>query len=165
MSPVLPPNALEVISHSAEQTRRVGVRLGTLLQPGDLICLHGDLGTGKTTFVQGVARGWGAYDPVTSPTFVLINVYRRTDSGQLFHVDAYRLSGPQEAWDLDLDAYLERGPVVVEWAERIEEALPAERLDVSFTWRDDTQRDLLLTARGAHYETLLTELRRRTFGR
>ncbi len=165
MSPVLPPNALEVISHSAEQTRRVGVRLGTLLQAGDLICLHGDLGTGKTTFVQGVARGWGAYDPVTSPTFVLINVYRRTDGGQLFHVDAYRLSGPQEAWDLDLDAYLERGPLVVEWAERIDEALPAERLDVAFTWRDDTQRDLLLTARGSHYETLLTELRRRTFGR
>ena len=165
MPPVLPPNALEVISHSAEQTRRVGVRLGALLHPGDLVCLHGDLGTGKTTFVQGVARGWGAYDQVTSPTFVLINVYRRTDNGQLFHVDAYRLGGPQEAWDLDLDAYLESGPLLIEWAERIDEALPTERLDVTFIWRDDTQRDLLFTARGAHYEALLHELRRRTFGR
>ncbi len=164
MSPILPPHALEVISHSAAQTRRVGVRLGTLLKAGDLVCLHGDLGSGKTTFVQGVARGWGAYDQVTSPTFVLVNVYRRTDGGQLFHVDAYRLGGPQEAWDLDLETYLESGPLLVEWAERIEDALPAERLDVHFTWVDEPQRDLMLTARGPRYEALLQALKKSVFG-
>ncbi len=165
MPPVLPPNALEIISHSPEQTRRIGARLGALLQPGDLVCLHGDLGCGKTTFVQGVARGWGTYDQATSPTFVLVNTYRRADEGVLSHMDAYRLSGAAEAWDLDLESYLGRGPLLVEWAERIEEALPAERLEVTFTWRDDTQRDLLFTARGDAYEALLRELRKRTFGR
>lgn len=165
MPPILPPNALEVISRSAEQTRRVGLRLGTLLQPGDLVCLHGDLGSGKTTFVQGVARGWGAFDHVTSPTFVLINVYRRTKGGQLYHMDAYRLSGPAEAWDLDLESYLQNGPLLVEWAERIQDALPDERLEVHFTWIDDEQRDLVFTAWGEHYEALLLTLRRHIYGR
>jgi len=97
MSPILHRNALEIISRSAEQTRRVGMRLGALLQPGDVICLIGDLGSGKTTFVQGVAAGWGSLDPVSSPTFVIVNLYRRLDNSQLFHLDAYRLSGPAEA--------------------------------------------------------------------
>jgi len=74
--PILDPNSMEFISRSAEQTRRVGMRLGTLLQTGDVICLIGDLGSGKTTFVQGLASGWGSLDPVSSPTFVLVNVYR-----------------------------------------------------------------------------------------
>ncbi len=165
MPPILPPNAMEVISRSAEQTRRVGLRLGALLQPGDLVCLHGDLGSGKTTFAQGVARGWGAFDHVTSPTFVLINVYRRAKGGQLYHMDAYRLSGPAEAWDLDLESYLENGPLLVEWAERIQDALPNECLDVHFTWRDDEQRDLVFTAWGERYETLLLTLRQHTYGR
>ncbi|GAB4520879.1 MAG: tRNA (adenosine(37)-N6)-threonylcarbamoyltransferase complex ATPase subunit type 1 TsaE [Anaerolineales bacterium] len=165
MPPVLPPNALEAISHSAEQTRRIGFRLGALLHPGDLVCLHGDLGCGKTTFVQGVARGWGSFDQANSPTFVLINVYRRTDGNSFYHMDAYRLSGAAEAWDLDLEAYLQSGPLLVEWAERIQSALPEARLDVTFSWVDEEQRDLIFTANGAHYEALLNEFRRRTFGR
>ncbi len=164
MPPVLPPNALEIISHSAAQTRRIGVRLGALLQPGDLVCLHGDLGSGKTTFVQGAARGWGAYDQASSPTFVLVNTYRRTDGARCFHMDAYRLSGAEEAWDLDLESYLERGPLLVEWAERIREALPAERLEIRFAWVDDEQRDLMLLAHGPRYEALLMDLRKRAFG-
>ena len=68
---------MEIISRSAEQTRRVGMRLGTLLKPGDVVHLIGELGSGKTTFVQGVSAGWGSLDPATSPTFVLVNVYRR----------------------------------------------------------------------------------------
>ena len=93
MSPILDRHSLEIISRSAEQTRRVGMRLGALLKPGDVICLVGDLGSGKTTLVQGLAAGWGSLDPVSSPTFVIVNLYRRMDQSQLFHLDAYRLNG------------------------------------------------------------------------
>ena len=89
--PILDAHTVEVFSHSPEQTRRVGMRLGALLQPGDLVCLQGELGAGKTTLVQGVAQGWGSLDPVSSPTFVLVNLYRRPEGSELFHLDAYRL--------------------------------------------------------------------------
>jgi tRNA threonylcarbamoyladenosine biosynthesis protein TsaE len=100
--PILDPHSLEFISRSAEQTRRVGMRLGALVDGGDVVCLVGDLGSGKTTFVQGLAAGWGSLDPVTSPTFVLVNLYRRPEGARLYHLDAYRLSGASEAADLDL---------------------------------------------------------------
>jgi tRNA threonylcarbamoyladenosine biosynthesis protein TsaE len=74
--PILAPHALEFFSHSPEQTRRVGIRLGALLQSGMVICLEGDLGSGKTTLVQGIAQGWGSSDQVSSPTYVILNEYR-----------------------------------------------------------------------------------------
>ena len=166
--PLIPPQSLELISHSAEQTRRAGIRLGALLEPGDLVCLIGDLGAGKTTLVQGISAGWGSLDAANSPTFVLVNVYRKPGSS-LFHLDAYRLSGPAEAEDLDLDAMIEGGPLVIEWADRIQEALPPERLWVTLRWvsvyeAGDTQRDIMFTAHGERYVSLLAELRKRLFG-
>src|SRR5512144_74125 len=101
--PILDAHALEFFSRSPEQTRRLGMRLGTLLQAGDLVCLQGDLGAGKTTLVQGLAQGWGALDGVSSPTFVLVNSYRRPDSRPLFHFDAYRIVSVEEAEELDVD--------------------------------------------------------------
>ncbi|MCJ7623702.1 MAG: tRNA (adenosine(37)-N6)-threonylcarbamoyltransferase complex ATPase subunit type 1 TsaE, partial [Anaerolineaceae bacterium] len=71
--PILDPNTFEFFSRSPGQTRRVGIRLGALLQVGDLVCLSGDLGSGKTTLMQGITQGWGSPDLVTSPTFVLVN--------------------------------------------------------------------------------------------
>src|SRR5512143_2513445 len=126
--PILDPHSLEIISRSTEQTRRVGMRLGALLQPGDLVALVGDLGSGKTTLVQGIVSGWGSLDPVSSPTFVLVNVYRHPENKRLFHLDAYRLNGAAEAEDLDIDAMIEAGPLVIEWADRILGTLPAEYL-------------------------------------
>ncbi len=161
--PVLDRQSLEFISRSADQTRRVGMRLGALLHPGDLVCLIGDLGAGKTTLVQGMAAGWGSLDAGNSPTFVLVNVYRRPE-GKLYHLDAYRLSGPAEAEDLDLDTLLESGPLVVEWADRILAALPGEHLTISLSWTDENQRDMLISAAGKRYESLLVTLRRQIFG-
>ena len=111
---------MDFFSRSPEQTRRVGRRLGGALETGDVICLQGDLGAGKTTFVQGVAQGWGSLDSVSSPTFILVNVYRRADQSKvratqplLFHMDAYRLDSAPEAEELDLaagvDPHLRRG--------------------------------------------------------
>jgi len=162
--PILDDQSLEFISHSTDQTRRVGMRLGALIQPGDAICLIGELGAGKTTLVQGLSSGWGSLDPVTSPSFVLVNVYRRPDGGSLFHLDAYRLNSAVEAEDLDIDSFIARGPLVVEWADRVQDALPAQRLSVAFHWIDDDQRDLMFTAFGPRYQTLLNNFRRQVFG-
>ena len=155
---------MEFISRSAEQTRRAGMRMGALLEPGDLICLVGDLGAGKTTLVQGIAAGWGSLDQVSSPTFVLVNVYRGPQQLRLFHVDAYRLKSPLEAEDLDLDMMLRAGPMVIEWADRIKPVLPEENLWVSMRWIDAQQRDLVISAHGERYQLLLLAFRRQVFG-
>ena len=162
--PILDQNSLEFISRGTEYTRRVGIRLGTILKSGDIICLEGDLGSGKTTLVQGMAAGWGSLDRVTSPTFVLVNLYRRLDGGQFHHLDAYRLKDAKEAEELDLETYIGTGPLVVEWAERIKAALPADHLWVSLRLVDVDQRDFIFTARGSYYKSLLDSFRMRIYG-
>jgi tRNA threonylcarbamoyladenosine biosynthesis protein TsaE len=162
--PILDAHTVEVFSRSPEQTRRVGMRLGALLQPGDLVCLEGELGAGKTTLVQGVAQGWGSLDPVSSPTFVLVNLYRRPEGSELFHLDAYRLDSAPEAEELDIDGMLARGALVVEWPERVRAALPREGLWANFDIADDDQRDMRFVARGPRYEGLLNTLRRGVYG-
>ncbi len=162
--PILDAHALEFFSRSPEQTRRLGMRLGALLRAGDLVCLQGDLGAGKTTLVQGVAQGWGAMDSVSSPTFVLVNAYRRPDSSQLFHFDAYRIDSPEEAEELDLDILLQQGPLMVEWAERVASILPEERLWAWLEYESDEHRAMRFKASGQRYEALLNKLRRELYG-
>ena len=162
--PILDPHVLEFTSRGPEQTRRLGMRLGSLLQVGDVICLTGDLGAGKTTFVQGIAQGWGSLEPVTSPTFVLVNVYHKPGGPNLYHLDAYRLSGAPEAEDLDLDQMIESGALVVEWADRVREALPAGCLGIDLRWVADQHRFMLFAPNGPRAEYLLATFRRRAFG-
>ena len=152
-------HTLEVKSHSPEQTRELGVRLGKSLQTGDMLCLQGELGAGKTTFVQGIAQGWGSLDSVSSPTFILVNMYRRADGGQLFHMDAYRLDSTGEAEELDLDSMLAEGALIVEWPERMQSLIPDERLWVEFTQSGEEEREMKFIARGKRYETLLDLIR------
>jgi tRNA threonylcarbamoyladenosine biosynthesis protein TsaE len=163
--PILDVNSLDYISRSVEQTRRAGMRLGGLLRPGDTICLNGELGSGKTTLVQGIATGWGSLDPVSSPTFILVNVYRRPHNQTLYHLDAYRISNPAEAEDLDLSYILDNSPLVIEWADRIQEALPKENLTVTLRYIDEHQRDLVYTAYGDRYHDMLNHFRRLVYGR
>jgi tRNA threonylcarbamoyladenosine biosynthesis protein TsaE len=162
--PILDSRSLEIISRSTDQTRRVGMRLGTLLETGDVVGLEGELGSGKTTLVQGIAAGWGSLDQVSSPTFVLVNIYRRPDGMRLHHLDAYRLDNFKQVLELDIDHMLCHGPLVIEWAERVKEALPPSYIWVNLNWIEDEQRDLLLTAKGGHYEQLLDQLRVRVYG-
>ncbi|RPH62922.1 MAG: tRNA (adenosine(37)-N6)-threonylcarbamoyltransferase complex ATPase subunit type 1 TsaE [Chloroflexi bacterium] len=154
----MPAHTFDYLSPGPEQTRRLGQRLGALLQPGDVICLQGDLGAGKTTFVQGLAQGWNSLDAVSSPTFVIVNVYRRADGGRLFHLDTYRLDSALEAEELDLDAMLQQGPLVIEWPERMASVLPAERLWVALEYIDDTSRSLRFRSQGVHYQELLAKI-------
>lgn len=149
----------EMLSRDPDHTRRLGMKLGEALQPGDVICLQGDLGAGKTTFVQGIAQGWGSADAVSSPTFILVNVYRRVDGSRLFHMDAYRLDSTPEAEELDLDSMLARGALIIEWPERMEAIVPAERLWVQFEHAGETDRALRFNAVGKRYEELLALLR------
>lgn len=162
--PILDPNSLEFLSRSADQTRRVGMRLGAALKDGDVLCLEGDLGAGKTTLVQGIASGWGSLDAVSSPTYVLVNIYRRPDGQRLRHLDAYRLENAAEAEALDMDDLLRGGPMVVEWPGRIREALPEDHLWVDLAWVSDEQRAMVFSARGRRYRTLLDKFQESMFG-
>jgi tRNA threonylcarbamoyladenosine biosynthesis protein TsaE len=146
---------MNFLSRSPEQTRHIGMRLGRALQRGDVICLQGDLGAGKTTFVQGIAQGWGSADSVSSPTFILVNVYRRDDESQLFHMDAYRLDSTPEAEQLDLDTMLADGALLIEWPERMDGLIPAERLWIQLEHMADEEREMKFNANGKRYVQLL----------
>jgi tRNA threonylcarbamoyladenosine biosynthesis protein TsaE len=162
--PVLDLHTMDVFSRSPEQTRRIGMRLGGALQPGDVICLQGDLGAGKTTFVQGIAHGWGSLDPVSSPTFIIVNVYRGGDEARLFHMDAYRLDSTPEAEELDLDAMLTQGPLIIEWPERMDGLVPAENLWVHLEHLAEEEREMRFHASGERYDRLLEVVRRAAYG-
>jgi tRNA threonylcarbamoyladenosine biosynthesis protein TsaE len=162
--PILDVHMPEFTSRSPEQTRRIGMLLGKLLQAGDVICLQGDLGAGKTTFVQGVAQGWGSLDSVSSPTFILVNVYRRRDEARLFHMDAYRLDSSLEAEELDLDSMLDQGALLIEWPERIDGLVPGERLWIGFEYVDEEEREMKFQATGKRYAELLGALRQDSSG-
>ena len=155
---------LEFFSRSPEQTRRIGIRLGRSLQAGDVICLQGDLGAGKTTFVQGLAQGWGSIDSVSSPTFILINQYRRADGGRLFHLDAYRLDSVPEAEELDFDTMLNEGALIIEWPERLGDIIPSENLWVNLDHIADEHRQMIFKAQGERYDELLSNVRQSVVG-
>jgi len=162
--PIMDTHNFEFFSRSPEQTRRLGTRIGALLAPGDLICLNGDLGAGKTTLIQGIAHGWESLDRVSSPTFVIVNEYHRKTGETLFHMDAYRLENAAEAFDLDLDRMLEEGVLLVEWAERIKEALPENALWINMRWLADEQRGLLFTASGERSQALMDQFKMKVVG-
>ena len=114
---------MEFITNSPEETEKVGAALGKILIPGTVLAYRGDLGAGKTAFTRGLARGLGYAEPVTSPTYTIVNEYL---GGRmpLFHFDMYRLASSDDLWDIGWEDYLERGGVcAVEWSENIEDAL------------------------------------------
>ena len=114
---------MQITTHSADDTQALGQKLASRLAPGDVIAYFGDLGAGKTAFTRGLAQGLGITDPVTSPTYTIVNEYL---SGRipLFHFDMYRLSSSDELFDIGWEDYLSRGGVcAVEWSENVEDAL------------------------------------------
>ncbi len=166
VSPILTAHTLDIISHSLAQTRRLGARLGARAQAGDIYCLEGELGSGKTSFVQGIGEGMGIAGPIVSPTFVLVAVYHGAPGRPpLYHLDLYRVSGPQEALDFGLEEYLYgEGVVAIEWPERIRPVLPPEYLWISFRYLDATKRGLVMQPKGARYEALVADLQREIYG-
>jgi tRNA threonylcarbamoyladenosine biosynthesis protein TsaE len=147
---------LAIDLNSPDDTRRLARMLGEALQAGDFIALYGPLGAGKTCFVQGLAQGLGVTDPVTSPTFIIMRVYR--SAPVLCHVDAYRLCRGADLEDIGLADWLDQAVIAVEWAENVEGALPAERLEVHLEHTEGGRRAAFL-ARGVRAQTLLERLR------
>lgn len=156
---------LDIVSHGVEQTRRLGVHLGKLLQAGDVVLLEGDFGSGKTTLTQGIAKGLGIDSRyVNSPTFTLINEYK-SSKHRLAHIDVYRLEGDEQIATLGLDDYLDgRYITVIEWPEGAAAWLPQERLLVRLAQLSDTKRTLKFYPTGARYAKLIEDFKRGAYG-
>ncbi len=147
-----------VITSSPEQTWRMGELLGALLGPGDIVCLYGDLGAGKTSLSYGIALGLEVKEQyITSPTFTFVNEYE----GRLpfYHIDLYRLKDPEELENIGFEEYLDSdGVTVIEWAERAEDELPKERLSVYLNYVNENSREIGFLPEGERYQKLLDAL-------
>jgi tRNA threonylcarbamoyladenosine biosynthesis protein TsaE len=179
-------STLDIISHSSAQTQRLGMRLGELLRGGELILLNGQLGTGKTTFTQGLAAGMGITENINSPTFTLLKEYPgqlvpeaaqpQHNAAQhpqlppshpgpaLYHFDLYRLDNPEEIIDLGFEDYFfGSGVCVVEWADKADLLWPSEHLRIRMKMMSETKRGLLFTATGILYCQLLHQFQKNTY--
>lgn len=157
---------LDFVSSSVEQTVRLGVRLGELLRPSDLICLSGELGMGKTALARGMGRGWGTAVRITSPSFTLVNEYPRARDGRiLYHIDCYRLESEADAETVGLEDILDGdGAIMIEWPERIESWLAADRLVVEMSYLSDTRRQMRFIPSGERSRVLLEAFKKSAFG-
>lgn len=151
---------LILTSRSPEDTHRLGEALGRAAEPGDIYSLNGDLGAGKTVFARGVAAGLDVRGRVASPTFTLINEHQ----GRLlfYHMDVYRLGGPEEMADLGYEEYFYgQGVTLVEWGDIVAGVLPGDRLDISISRTGDESRQITIAPRGERYHRLVEEMKRR----
>jgi tRNA threonylcarbamoyladenosine biosynthesis protein TsaE len=160
---------LQFTTHNVAETVAFGTALGALLERGDVVCLSGDLGAGKTALARGIAAGWGVREAVNSPTYIFIHEYERHGRGsgeRLYHVDAYRLTSAADAASIGLEDLLAgEGVVLLEWPERVLPLLPTERLwiDIETPADADQSRQFSLEVQGtdsAHFDALLATLAR-----
>lgn len=142
--------------NNLNETEKFGIFLGENLKPGDVVCLNGDLGAGKTTLTKSIAKGLGIDDYVTSPTFTIVNeYYGKTD---LYHIDTYRLDDKIDLDYLGFDEYFySDGVTIVEWAEKIRDALPEEYMEINIKSHDD-KRDLEINYLGNRFDKLKEKL-------
>jgi tRNA threonylcarbamoyladenosine biosynthesis protein TsaE len=151
---------LIITTRGPNQTKWWGERLGKCLQKGDIVCLIGGLGVGKTLFGQGVAKGLEVVDEyVTSPTFLMLREYHKARL-PLFHFDLYRLESITELYDLGYEEYFfGDGVTIIEWAEKIEELIPTEYLRVEINWIDENTREINFIPYGEHYQEIIYNLK------
>lgn len=146
----------KITSTSPEETRALGEALGSFAEVGDLVLLSGELGAGKTVFVQGMATGLGYEGTVSSKSFVLLGEYE--GRLKLFHADLYRLDEPEMVEDLALDELVADGVVAVEWPERAGPRLPEDGLHVRFTIGAGDSRTIVLEPHGERADRLAARL-------
>ncbi len=163
---ILRNNALDFISNQVKQTDSIGIRLGELIKVGDVICLYGDLGSGKTALARGIGRGWGTAARITSPTYTLVNQYPRVkDNAILYHIDCYRLQETADIVTSGIADILDSpGAFLIEWPECIEPLLPADRLNIQMRYVNEFKRGILFEADGGRSEKMLEAFRRSAFG-
>lgn len=149
---------MQIISHSAQETINLGKRLSRFLKQGSIICLYGELGSGKTTFVKGLALGLGVKkDAVNSPSFVLIKEFK--GKFPLFHFDLYRLNNLQEIYSLGFEEYLfDKGVSVIEWAEKLNKVSLNSYLKIEFKLKGPEERLIKITQQGSQFKDLIKAL-------
>lgn len=149
---------VRIILKGLKETEDFGKRLGSILKPGDIISLMGDLGAGKTTLTKSIGKGLGVEDYITSPTFTLINEYKGRLS--LYHFDVYRLEGPMDLYDLGFEEYIySNGVSIIEWGDKIEGILPKERINIKMEKGVELdERIINLYGEGERFKQLIKEL-------
>lgn len=151
---------IQMVTVSPEETAAVGFCLGRALQAGDVVCLIGELGTGKTHFTKGIARGLGIEGDVTSPSYTILQTYEGRIP--LYHFDLYRMERADELFDIGFDEFIYgQGACIVEWADKFLTHMPRERLTVVLEYgRDAAERRVKLEAAGRRYQLLLEEMQK-----
>jgi tRNA threonylcarbamoyladenosine biosynthesis protein TsaE len=148
VSPGAALDSRDIALPDASATLALGRRLGGRLEPGDVVCLRGALGAGKTTLARGAIEAWtGHKEEAPSPTYTLVQTYDGP-KGELWHVDLYRLKRPDEAWELGLEDAFAEAACLIEWPERLEGQLPENRLEIELT-PQGAGRSAALRGRGA----------------
>jgi tRNA threonylcarbamoyladenosine biosynthesis protein TsaE len=149
---------LRLRTSSPDETRRLGLALGRLLDAGTVVALRGGLGSGKTVIARGLAEGLGCGDVARSPSFIIVNEYE----GRLLvrHIDLYRLSGPDEVLGLDpREVFWGEGVALVEWAERAGDLLPPDRIEIALSISGPLEREIVIEASGPTSERAVLRLR------
>ena len=155
-------SVLELDTHKPEQTQELGKAIGALLSGGEVVLLIGELGTGKTTLTQGIAKGLEIEEYTKSPTFVLVHEYE--GRLHLYHIDLYRIAGDLEAWDIGIDEYLSgNGVSVIEWADRAPRIYPEDRLIVNLDSGSGTMRHFRITGKGKRSIEIVDALKEMRF--
>lgn len=139
-------------SHSEEETLELAQNFESEKFPNMVICLNGELGSGKTLFVKGIANALGITESITSPTFTIVKEYNNGEM-PLYHFDVYRLDGDTSSIGIE-EYFSKNGIVVIEWANTIKDVLPEERLDIKFKVVGENKRVLVITPYGSKYEEL-----------
>lgn len=140
---------LQIISHSEDETKEIGKKLAQQLNKGDIICLKGDLGAGKTLLSKAIAKAFGVKEPVTSPTFTIIHEYQ--GRLPLYHFDVYRIHDTDEMYEIGVEEYLYgEGVCLIEWADKIEEILPEESIWIELS-RGVNDNERILTFNTQRY--------------
>lgn len=149
---------MNFVTNTVDETIDIGIKLGKALRPGDVVCLDGDLGSGKTHLTKGIALGLGIRDHITSPTFNIVNEY----DGRLkfYHFDVYRVNDPDEIAAIGFDEYIfSDAASVIEWADYIRELIPEEHIQIQITKESETRRNISIQWFGKRYDYLKEALK------
>lgn len=148
---------MKIIANNLKDTEKLGKIIAKCIEKGTVICLDGELGVGKTSLTQFIAKEFGVKEYIVSPTFTIIKEYE----GRLpfYHMDVYRIGSEDDMYDLGYDEYIySEGVTVIEWANLIEGILPEERINIEIERIDDTKREISIEGKGLSFEKLVSEL-------
>ena len=147
-------------SKSENDTKKLAMKMASMLKKGDLIVLCGELGSGKTKFTEGFLTYFGLENEISSPTFTIVNEYKKDDIN-IYHFDVYRLEDSSEFYAIGGDEYFENGICLIEWGELIEDALPNEYIKIDFSRDDSNENERILNIRsiGNKYDNIIESLK------